>query len=249
MLTTDSLKNKKKDTNFDENINLNLFKVKKADDIINYFEIDQIVDVGFDEKEINYKYPKTLYDLINYLILASKLIKEEWKFRDYYKMLPSSKYDFYRERENEGIAKISFINEMQNLIDTLNSDNNYLFLGSFQKTYSFFCKEKKLDKHKFIKNINASYLKIVLSNNNDEKIKSKLKRVEKKYSNNIADNSKAQDEIEIIINEKKFLEEELFNEMMEERYEELFDVFVDDYHQQQADDAAMDSYKDERRGI
>ena len=208
-----------KNEKYDNEIKLNLFKIKSAEEAFDYFSSEQIVEVNFKYEDVNHASSKNIYDTTNYLYLSSKLIKDYWQFSDYYKFLPSSLGDFHRERENEDIAKISFINELQRLINKLEKDNNFIFLNTFEKNFSFHLESSKpikgWDSSKIYPNwgnshkIQAEVLKIIISNSTDDYIKINEERFLERKFNNKTKYENFIREVRFKINEKTLIEEEL----------------------------------------
>ena len=216
----------------DRELRIALIKANKADKLFHFFDTHQIIDVYFEFNEINYNSSDTIADISNYFNLTSKLIKENWSFSDYFKLIPSSLGKFHNERQDENLAKISFINEMQRLIDNLKKDKNFVYVGTFNKTYQIINRKPKkyeLESHSIV----APILHILISNVNEEKVRTNLVRREILYEDSKSEIDKKIRDIKFKINEREILEEELIEAAIEsdhsDRYaQDQIDAFKDE---------------------
>ncbi len=227
----DSPKTKRRET-LDDEFRLRLSKVTKAEDIFHYFKKHQIVEISFEYNEINFNSVKNISDITNIFNLASKLIKEEWEFTNYFKLIPSSLGDFHNERENENLAKVSFINEMQRLIDLLANDSNYIFVGEYIKNFNFKNNNEKRE-FKSSAGVSVTFLKFVISNSDEDKIRINVKRNEVVHCKSLEDMNDKVRELHRKRNEKEVLEEELIEQAIEsdnsDRYaQDQIDAFKDE---------------------
>lgn len=117
-------------------LKIQLLKIVNANDLFTYFNDSQIIEIDYEDiNSLNKELIKTIYDLKSYFELTSRLIKEKWTLVDYFKFLPPSKYNFLKEREDEKIASLTFLEELQTLMDKLKEYKNYIFVNTFNRTY------------------------------------------------------------------------------------------------------------------
>ena len=205
----------------DKELRIALIKANKADKLFHFFDTHQIIDISYEYNEINYNSSDTIPDISNYFNLTSRLIKEDWYFSDYFKLIPSSLGKFHNERQDENLAKISFIKEMQRLIDSLKKDKNFVYVGTFNKTYQIINRKPKkyeMESHTVV----ASILYILISNVNQDKVRINLTRKEIQYGDSKSEIDKKRRDIKIQINEKEVFDEEIFEAELESRAEDEY---------------------------
>ena len=121
---------------------------------------------------------------------------------------------------------------MQRLIDNLKKDKNFVYAGTFNKTYQIINRKPKkyeLESHTVISPI----LYLLISNLNQDKVRTNLVRKETLYGDSKFEIDKKRRDINIKVNEREILEEELIQAAIEsdasDRYaEDQMDAFKDE---------------------
>lgn len=155
------------------NNKLKILLTKQLDSkmFLEQFNGDQIVETSFEVKPTSEDQSILIYDMLNHIKTTSKLVKESWSYADYYSFFPSSKFNYYKERDSEDFAKLTYLNETKDLIEKLRTNKIYIFCHKYNFNINLLVSDNKISSRVLQSSfLNYEIFKIIISDEKKDKI-------------------------------------------------------------------------------